>query len=209
MKIRNLCPVVLLLSFAAAALAKDPVKPAVPAEFQNAITFCDQEYALCIKAKCTSADGKKNVPCVCDVIDGWSMGPGDCASRAPVKGSDGRIQIISTYANLYNRKEKTLSCPSGTTWAWCFGAKCVIDPRNPKAAVCDCPVEVAKKAALTLGGDCDTGNCSQVWSAATPFEDKFANDYYTWYMWSHHLKPPALPPAKPCDPSTTAKKSAK
>jgi hypothetical protein len=205
MKLRIPIPVVLLLSFAAAALAKDPVKPKVPAEFQNAITFCDQEYALCIKARCTSpADGQKMVPCACDVVDGWSMGPGDCGSRAPVKGSDGRMQIISTYANLYNLKEKTLSCPAGTVWAWCFGAKCVVDPRDPKSAVCNCPVEVAKKAALTLGGDCDTGNCSKVWSAATAFEDKFANDYYAWYMWKNRLKPPALPPAKDCPPPATS-----
>src|ERR1041384_6019153 len=91
MKIRILLPVVLLLSFAAAALAKDPVRPAVPAEFQNAVTFCDQEYALCIKAKCTKpGKGEKMVPCVCDVIDGWSMGPGDCQSRAPITGKNGR-----------------------------------------------------------------------------------------------------------------------
>ncbi|HWS72548.1 MAG TPA: hypothetical protein VN605_10560 [Thermoanaerobaculia bacterium] len=205
MKIRILLPVVLLLSFAAAAMAKDPVKPKVPASFQNAITFCDQQYALCVKAKCTSADGKKNVPCVCDVINGWSMGPGSCTSRAPVTGKDGRTHIISTYANLYNLTEKTLSCPSGTTWAWCFGAKCVVDPKNPRIAVCDCPVKVAKKTSLTLGGNCDTGNCSQVWSAATPAEDKFANDYYFWYMWKNHLKPPALPPARDCAPPPAPK----
>lgn len=200
MKLRIPIPVVLLLAFAAPALAKDPVKPAVPAEFQNAVTFCDQEYALCIKARCTKpGDGQKMVPCVCDVINGWSMGPGDCKSRLPVTGKDGKTQIISTYSNLYNHAEKTLSCPSGTVWAWCFGAKCVVDPKDPKTAVCNCPVEYAKeRGSRTLGGECVTDACRAVWSAATPAEDKFANDYYFWYMVTHHLKPPPLPPAKPC-----------
>ena len=199
MKIRILLPVVLLLS-TLSALAKDPPKPAIPAEFQNAATFCDQEYALCIKAKCTKpGKGEKMVPCVCDVINGWSMGPGDCASRAPVTGKDGQTHIVSTYANLYNTKERTLSCPSGTVWAWCYGAKCVVDPKDPKTATCNCPVQVAKDlGSRTLGGDCHNDACREVWSAATPAEDKFANDYYFWYMWKNKLKPPALPPAKDC-----------
>ena len=36
----------------------------------------------------TLVDGRTHEAlAACDVVDGWSMGPGDCGSRAPVKGS--------------------------------------------------------------------------------------------------------------------------
>ncbi|MCU1349626.1 MAG: hypothetical protein JWO56_2656 [Acidobacteria bacterium] len=186
----------ILFLVATAAMAADP--PTVPPELQGKLAFCKQPYALCIKAPCTpDPNGRDNVPCVCDVIDGWSMGPGTCDERAP-KVENGRTHLISTYANLYNRTNLTLSCPSNTLWALCFGAKCVIDGKDSNKAVCSCPTVTS--ASMTLGGDCDTANCSKVWSAATPGQYHFANDYYFWYMTSHKLTPPALLPAKDCPP---------
>jgi hypothetical protein len=163
-------------------------------------TFCEGTYALCIKAFCPGDAAKAaqagHVDCICDVVKGWSMGPGTCASREPVQ-KDGHTHVISTYSNLYNDTHKTLFCQSqDTVWAWCYGAPCVVDPKDPTKAVCNCPVE--KSPAKTLGGDCKQDACKSVWSAATPAADLFANKHFYDYMQKNHPKVPVNPPAPAC-----------
>ena len=178
---------------AASAYGADDAAP----DSMKVLKFCNERYALCIKAPCNrNKDGKGNVDCVCDVVEGWSMGPQSCEARKPVV-ENGRVHLISTYSNLYNHTNLTLSCPNkDTVWAICFGASCVVDSKDPKKAICSCPVKVSNM--MTLGGDCKRAACKEVWSAATPAEDKFANDYFYKYMKEHGLKPPPLPPAKDC-----------
>lgn len=166
--------------------------------------FCKEEYALCIKAPCLpiitrTDDGKYVVTqanCTCEVLTGWSMGPGDCASRKPVTRHD-RTYLVSTYSNYYNETNKTLSCDKAdTVWALCYGAPCAIDEKDPSKAVCTCPLKTGKSK--TLGGNCDPKSCMSIWSAATPAQDKFANDHFYKIMKERGYLPPPNPPAQEC-----------
>jgi hypothetical protein len=166
-------------------------------------TFCDGTYALCIKAPCSPIPTLDRIGnyyvehalCECNVVQGWSMGPGSCPDRAPME-QNGRTFLISTYSNLYNAEEKTLACGDDTTWAWCYGAPCVIDELDPTKATCTCPVETGPGS--TLGGDCQPGACDGIWSAATPAGDVFANRHYYEWMKRHQPGVPVNPPAAAC-----------
>ncbi len=169
--------------------------------------FCDGTYALCIKALCQPIVGKggtiKYANCACDVQKGWSMGPGSCQSRIPIV-RNGRTFLISTYSNLYNEKNQTMSCTySNQQWAWCYGAPCVVDRNNPKSTTCTCPVYTGPM--YTLGGACgtDEGGCASMWSAATPKADTGANALFAAYMkkngYPHHG------PAAMCPSTSTTK----
>jgi hypothetical protein len=166
--------------------------------------FCDGTYALCIKAPCSPVPTLERLGnyavdhalCSCNVVRGWSMGPGACEDRRPVT-EGGRTYLISTYSNLYNDQEKTLACDaSDTLWAWCYGAPCVVDQKDPSKAVCTCPVETGPSR--TLGGGCRQGACEGIWSAATPAGDAFANNHYYDWMQKNHPDAGANPPAPPC-----------
>ncbi len=150
--------------FVSAAQARTPERPAV---------FCKGTYALCIRALCTpDASDSSKVICGCSVEEGWSMGPGNCDSRHPVRDGNGVLTIISTYSNRFNNVEKTLTCANkDTKWAWCYGAPCKVDINDPKSAACKCPVVTGPMR--TLGGMCDQDNCSKIWSAATPSNGRF------------------------------------
>lgn len=182
----------------AAACALMPALASAQAPPLGKPVFCDGTYALCIKAQCKPVVQKggsvKYANCECDVRQGWSMGPGSCQSRQPVV-RNALTFLVSTYSNLYNKTEKTLSCNnSGQLWAWCYGAPCVVDRADPTKTTCTCPVYTG--AMYTLGGNCGAGNCSQMWSAATPKADAGANDIFAAYMKLHNL--PHNPPAEMC-----------
>jgi hypothetical protein len=181
---------------AAAAATVDSIR--------NQAVFCEGTYALCIKAPCSpiptlerlSNYGVEHALCVCDVVKGWSMGPGACTERAPMT-QGGHTYLISTYSNLYNDQAKTLSCEDDdTVWSWCYGAPCVVDAKNPGKALCTCPVETGP--GKTLGGDCRQEACDSIWSAATPAGDVFANDHYYRWMQENHPEMPVNRPAGAC-----------
>jgi hypothetical protein len=117
-------------------------------KLKSAATFCNGRYALCIKAPCMPlmTQGKSgpsidNALCSCDVVEGWSMGPASCAARAKVQVGN-YTYLMSSYSNRDNATSKTLSCASAdTVWASCYGAPCVIDPKDPTKASCNCPVK--------------------------------------------------------------------
>lgn len=173
----------------------------------NQSNFCEGTYALCITAPCTpipTLDRLANyyvehALCECDVVTGWSMGPGSCRDRAPVTPpGQSRTFLISTYSNAYNGKvgevdNKVLTCGDDTQWAWCYGAPCVVSEEDPTKAQCTCPVVTG---AAGLLGDCDSGMCDQIWSAAVPPGDCFANwNYFTW-MTENGFE--TRPPARTC-----------
>lgn len=147
---------VLALPALASAVARDAGDTV--AELQNQGVFCEGTYALCSKAACAGIPvldrlGNSVVDhalCSCEVVMGWSMGPGQCADRAPMQ-KQGRTYLISTYSNLFNGSSRTLSCQN-TTWAWCYGAPCVTDQSDPTKATCNCPL--MQGPAHTLSGDC-------------------------------------------------------
>lgn len=202
-----------LLAPAAPVAAQEPADPPSPAvlasiaaaEFQS--TFCEGTYALCIKAPCSPIPTLDRIGnyyvehalCECDVVRGWSMGPGSCPDRAPME-QNGRTYLISTYSNRYNSEENTLSCGDDTVWAWCYGAPCVVDEKDPSKATCTCPVETGPGS--TLGGDCRPDACDGIWSAATPAGDAFANQHFAHWMKRNHPEVPANPPAAACPVDT-------
>jgi hypothetical protein len=166
--------------------------------------FCDGTYALCIRAPCAAIPtmerlGNYSVDhalCSCEVVKGWSMGPGACSDRAPVEQS-GRTYLISTYSNRFNDTHRTLACSDAkTAWAWCYGAPCVVDEKDPNKATCNCPV--MQSAMRTLGGDCRQDACSSIWSAATPASDTFANQHFYNVMQREHRDVPVNKPAEAC-----------
>jgi len=199
----------------AAALAADPQTTTTTSTSSSSqpgaivATFCNGPYALCIKAPCSpivsrkKGDGTYSIEeanCTCDVLAGWSMGPGACDKRTPETVS-GRTYLVSTYSNFYNKTNLTLSCPSSDeVWALCYGAPCVIDQKDPSKAVCTCPIQIGPS--MTLGGNCRQDACKSIWSAATPSGNAFANSTYYKYMTDNGLQPPPNPPAKAC-PMTT------
>jgi hypothetical protein len=180
------------------------------AEVQNQAVFCKGSYALCIKAPCTpvpTLDRLGNyyvdhAECSCVVEKGISMGPGQCADRGPVT-QHGRTFMISTYSNAFNVRDgslnTTLYCSNDKTlWAWCYGAPCVVDDRDPNLAHCTCPLKRSRMQ--TLGGDCNQDNCKYIWSAAVPAGDDFANKHFYEYVKANDPNYPVNMPAKLCTP---------
>lgn len=197
-----------ILAAALLGLTAAPAQAVSPAkmlkEIQNQAVFCEGAYALCIRARCVAAPtldrlgtyAVNHVVCSCEVEKGWSMGPGQCADRAPVV-QNGQTFLISTYSNRFNGENRTLSCNNANTlWAWCYGAPCMVDPLDPTKATCTCPV--ASGPMQTLGGGCKERSCDAIYSAATPAGDAFANNHFYNYMKQNHPNYPANPPAPVC-----------
>ena len=200
-----------VLVFRAVAIAAPGDGNETLAEIQNHATFCDGTYALCIKAPCVAIPTldrlghyvTDHAACSCEVVQGYSMGPGACVDRGPVT-QNGQTYLISTYSNLFNRTPKnglknTLTCnDASTVWAWCYGAPCVVDPTDPHKASCNCPLK--QSAMSTLGGECQTASCSSIWSAAVPPGDTFANEHFANHMKGVQPPVPYNPPAQACLP---------
>jgi hypothetical protein len=188
-----------LACFAAFAAAASAAPPGTPPTFGGHAVFCNSRYALCIKAYCPTPHGMPaaggTIDCVCDIINGWSMGPDTCEDR--------QTNLVSTYSNLYNPGHKTVACTSASTlWAWCYGSPCKPDPKNPQKAICTCPVLQSAAVILVPENECKTAACDKVWSAATSQESKFANDYFFTVGKEKGYNP--NPPAPSCS-ATTAK----
>jgi hypothetical protein len=162
-------------------------------------TFCEGYYALCIKALCRSTKDPAKAECRCTVEQGWSMGPAPCSAvgRSMPKPEPG-LPLMSTYSNYFNTKDQTLSCPSNTQWAWCYGAPCKVDGPNRATATCICPICTSESS--TLGGKCVQASCSKIWSAATPENDKIANGYFFAEMKKKGVDVPLPATACPNEP---------
>ena len=171
MRLAPVAAAVLLVLITAPSLAATPQAPPEMRGSKRPV-FCQGPYALCIKAPCVpipvfARDGSitvQHASCSCVVEHGISMGPADCSKRQPVT-RNGRTFMMSTYSNRFNTEANTLTCRhKSTTWAWCYGAPCVVDERDPKRATCNCPVQVGPMQ--TLGGHCNTDNCRFIWDSA-------------------------------------------
>jgi hypothetical protein len=205
MSFRAVWLLILAITVSAPAHAVSRNVDGLSGKLKAAATFCDGTYALCIKAPCVAIPSTggtvDNALCSCEVVKGWSMGPAACSARTPVKHGN-YTYLMSTYSNLFNATNKTLTCSSAETqWAWCYGALCVVDPKDPTKASCNCPVK--QSAANTLGGDCKQDACGGLWSAATPQADASANAIFAAYMKKNNPTVPSPPPAEAC-PATPA-----
>ena len=190
---KKLYAVLLLATAFAVTAAEEPKKPA---DFKGAATMCNGTYALCIKAPCSKTPDKAgNYPCECIIRTGWNMGPSSCDERAS--------KLTSTYSNDFNNGSRNVSCPKPTTtWAWCYGASCVKDPKHPNTlATCLCPVKDSPAVILTAQEKCPQADqiCSQLWSGATSTASQFANDYYYWWMTKNGH--PSEKPVDACSPT--------
>jgi hypothetical protein len=127
--------------------------------------LCRQPYALCTTAACQpSANDPTIANCRCVVEDGYSMGYTSCRQRTPV----GK-KLVSTFStqNVTSRFH-VMNCAARDRWANCLDVMCQIDPADPAAALCPCPI-VERGPSFTFGGDCDVSTCSSViWSGAAP-----------------------------------------
>ena len=152
-------------------------------------------YALCIKAPCAKKSvGDNDYVCQCIMQSGWNLGPGSCEERAQT--------LTSTYSNNFNPYSATVSCPAGTQWALCYGAKCERDPNDPSKATCKCPGRTTASVVLVDRNLCGDPSkiCGIVWSAASPQENKFANEQFYSWMTQHGMS--TNPPAPACPAKT-------
>lgn len=123
-------------------------------------------------------------------------GTRSCEDRALVK-QQGRSYLISTYSNRYNDTNRALSCQNPQTiWAWCYGAPCVVDEKNPDKASCTCPLMQGPSS--TLGGNCRQDACEGIWSAAVPQGDVFANEHFHRTVQQKYPSLRVNPPAPAC-----------
>jgi hypothetical protein len=166
--------------------------------------YCKGKYALCDRALCKPILGSNArdatkfdvVVCACPVKVGWSVAPKSCDKREPVT-HDGLTFLISAYSNNLNPNHSTLTCNDpATTWADCYGAYCVVDPRDPDRASCTCPLK--KGAMATLGDDCQQKSCGLIWSAADIQLDKTADAQFYAYVKKNDPGYPVNPPAAAC-----------
>jgi hypothetical protein len=137
-------------------------------------TLCEGKYALCTSAACTpipTLDPKSGkivvnrALCECEVANGPSLGDQACAARAPQE--NGRF-LVSAYSFGETAIRPAMTCPTGTSWAYCFDQPCVVDSKDTSKAQCTCQVRTSSEY-VTLGGNCDKTKCSAtLWSAATP-----------------------------------------
>jgi hypothetical protein len=126
---------------------------------------CNQQYALCIAASCTpGANG--TATCNCLVENGYSIGPTDCAARAPVKGQDS-TQLVSTFSTALYASNPFYNGTGPS--ADCYGMPCVT--YDGKSATCTCKVGGAPDSSYwTEAGSCSPPGQNVVYSgASSPF----------------------------------------
>lgn len=170
----------------------------------DASVYCKGKYALCDRALCRPVLGRNaqdpnkfdDVICICPVEIGWSVAPDSCDDRKPVT-RNGLTFLISAYSNHLNPNHYTLTCNDPETkWADCYGAHCVVDPRDPKHAVCTCPATQGPMS--TLGDDCHQQSCGLIWSAAKVALDRKADAQFYAFVKQNDPDYPVNPPAPAC-----------
>ena len=150
----------------------------VPANCPN---VCDQKYALCIAASCDPKTGKCGMcdksdgSCgYCYVFEGKSCSYGTACSQLKPSGST----VYSTYSERLSADFgfKVLSCASSAQSTDCRDGKCTLTGKKVTltnktgqkvqvpTAICQC--KVSQGGGSTLGGQCNTANCSATWSVA-------------------------------------------
>lgn len=174
-RVRLAFGVALIAAFASTASAQ------VPKDCPN---VCNQTYALCIAASCddsgscgacSATDGSCGY---CYVFEGPS-----CSYRLPCSAvAPSGNTVYSTYSETLaqNFGFPAMTCPTSPSAksADCMDQPCTLtgstvtltDNSGKKfqvpTAICQCKLEPAGGA--TLGGQCQSGNCSAIWSTANP-----------------------------------------
>jgi hypothetical protein len=132
--------------------------------------LCNHRYALCTSAACIPDPNRPETHtlCFCDVEEGTSLSTEPCDTLRPRLSKNGVETVYSTFSlkQMEDDKLKPLTCPAQTPWSWCLNKKCIVNPRNPRQALCSCDIK-HNGPWVTLGGNqnpatCDTG----YWSGA-------------------------------------------
>jgi hypothetical protein len=152
----------------------------VPANCPN---VCDQKYALCIAASCDPKTGKCGQ---CDKTDGscgncYVFEGKSCSYNAPCSQvKPGGSTVYSTYSERLSTDFglKVLTCQGAKYSADCMDGKCTLTGKKVTltnsqgqkvqvpTAICQCKVNPGPGGGMTLGGQCNTANCSATWSVA-------------------------------------------
>jgi hypothetical protein len=151
----------------------------------NCPTVCDQKYALCIAASCDPKTGKcgrcdkSDGSCgYCYVFEGKSCSYGKNITCSQLKPS-GKT-VYSTYSERLSTDFglKVLTCPNAQYSADCMDGKCTLTGQTVTltnnegkkvkvpTAICQCKVAQGPGGGMTLGGQCNSANCSATWSVA-------------------------------------------
>ena len=141
---------------------------------------CNQKYALCIAAscdadgncgKCSATDGSCGY---CYVFEGESCSYGKPCSDLMPSGTT----VYSTYSEVLASTFgfQAMACSSSAKAADCMDGQCTLTGQTVTltdkqgrehqipTAVCQC--RITQPGGLTLGGQCNTANCSAIWSTA-------------------------------------------
>ena len=149
------------------------------------LTICRGRYALCTSAPCKplkNKPGKTN--CKCKVQNGYNFATRPCKTLKAHKTKTGTRRIYSTFSinELHNGKRIT-ECPKNAEWSNCLNHKCVIDPKNPKKANCECTLRKSNNSWFTMGAKNHHKYCEESkWSGAHKKDfyatRKFWNSYF-------------------------------
>eukprot|EP00122_Pirum_gemmata_P011859 Pgem_evm1s10997 len=129
----------------------------VPAPLAEESVTCNNTWVYCINAYCSEANENGISQCECYIqAPGPSIAPAGNMSGAPsVVGGNvtgdvmceamGQGELWSTFGQdfkntSYNPPISFALCQARTSFAYCWGAKCVADPTNKQKAFCECPV---------------------------------------------------------------------
>lgn len=149
---------------------------------------CGQKYALCIAASCDPATmTDTTIECgQCDETDGscgycYVFEGKSCSYNASCSDIEPAGEVVySTYSETlsYDFGFGALQCESSPGFqADCMDAECRLTGetaeltdrdgfvREVPTAICSCRLET-DGATATLGGSCNPGNCSSIWSTA-------------------------------------------
>lgn len=163
--------VLVLLGFGGASRAQVP---------DGCPHVCNQVYALCIAASCDSNGSCGN----CNATDGSCgycyvfEGPSCSYSKPCDEVAPSKDTVYSTYSEILASTYgfQAMTCQGSTAAADCMDAKCTqtgltvtlttnsgLQQQIP-TAICQC--KITGPGGSTLGGQCNTANCSATWSTA-------------------------------------------
>lgn len=92
------------------------------------------KYALCTSASCEQDPINKHIlNCSCDVNYGPAVGLNDGTNFNNLQGN----KVYSLYSGINQNLLSKQTCNKGN-WGDCLNQICIIDPNNPKKAICEC-----------------------------------------------------------------------
>lgn len=160
--------------------------------------LCNQQYALCIAASCDPESIEDNkIECgVCDSDDGscgycYVFEGLSCSFDAPCNEIEpSGNTVFSTYSDKlsFSFGFRALECNEiQPIQANCMDAPCTLtgdmapltnefgETLFVPTAICNCQLINSNSPSGTLGGQCNTDNCSAIWSTSTEIRGRVLN----------------------------------